>query len=266
LYLIKHGGGTIQKIKETGTAQPKAFMLNKFTNNICEGTPLQLQALFHPDLSYQWRKDAQDIPNAIGANYNAFEAGNYDLIVRDTTNQSAIPDTSTTISINIILAKIDVLLQDSYTVDIGDGVFSIDANIPLVDATYSGTGVTPDGFFTPAVAGEGIYEIVLTITTNDCPQRDTAIVTVTNLMVGIENIALQPEIKLFPNPAKDNLAMQSNMLVKSITVYDMLGKVVLHEKVNAFTHKIGLNNMLQGMYFVKAESVTTSTIQKVIIE
>jgi hypothetical protein len=96
-------------------------------------------------------------------------------------------------------------------------------------------------------------------------QRDTATVIVTDL-VSVENITLQPEIKLFPNPAKDNLTIQSNVFIKGITVYDMLGKIVLHNKVNSFTQNIGLNNMQQGMYFVKVESATTSTTQKVIIE
>jgi glucose/arabinose dehydrogenase len=263
MYLVKHSGGTIQKIKETGTAQPKAYILNKFINTICEGTPLELQALFHPDLTYQWRKDGQDIPNAFSATYNATEAGDYDVIVRDTVNIAALPDTSTSISLSVISASISALMINNYTVDITDNPFGILTTIG--GGTFSGIGVDASGLFTPSVAGEGTFEIVYTITSNGCPQRDTATVIVTDL-VSVKNITLQPEIKIFPNPAKDNLTIQSTMLIKGITVYDMLGKIVLHENVNAFTQNIGLNNMQQGMYFVKVESATTSAIQKVIIE
>lgn len=263
LYLVKHSSGIIQKLKETGTAQPKAYIMNKLTNTICEGIPLELQALYHPDLTYQWRKDGQDILNATSAKFNATEAGSYDVIVRDTINIAALPDTSTAIELTIVSASITALLINNYTVDVSDDEFGILTTI--AGGTFSGTGVDANGVFNPSLAGEGTFEIVYTITENGCPQSDTATITVTNIL-GLNAIAIQPEIKIFPNPNQGNFNIQCNQLIRSVSVYDAVGKEVLNTTVNNFATTIQLNNIQKGVYFLKTETNNFSKIQKIIVD
>lgn len=263
LYLVKHSSGTIQKLKETGTAQPKAYLLNNFNNSICEGNPLELEALFHPDLTYQWRKNGQDIQNATSAKFNATEAGEYDVVVKDTVNTATLPDTSAIISIDVIPASISALQINNYTVDVADAEFGILTTI--AGGVFSGTGVDANGLFNPSLAGEGTFEIVYTITTNGCPQSDTATITVTNI-TSLSSVAVQPEIKVYPNPNKGNFTIQCGQPIKYVSVYDVVGKEIYYSAINNFSTNIQLNNIQKGVYFLKTDTPNSSKIQKIIVD
>ncbi len=263
LYLVKHSSGTIQKLKETGTTQPKAYIMNKLTNIVCEGNSLELEALYHPDLTYQWRKDGLDIQNATSAKFNATEAGDYDVVVRDTVNTATLPDTSAGISVDIIPAGISALQINNYTVDVNDAAFGILTTI--AGGVFSGTGVDANGVFTPSLAGEGTFEIVYTITTNGCPQNDTATITVTNI-VGINSVAVQPEIIIFPNPNKGSFNVKCSYEIQNIAVYDVVGKEVYTAVVNNFSANIQLKNIQKGVYFLKTEALNFSKIQKILVD
>lgn len=66
---------------------------------------------------------------------------------------------------------------------------------------------------------------------------------------GIDDILYTAEIKVFPNPTKDFLTIQTqNLDIKQITVYNNLGQVVLKHSLNGKV--INLEKLNTGTYLV----------------
>ncbi len=91
---------------------------------------------------------------------------------------------------------------------------------------------------------------------------------------GIENVSLDNEMKLFPNPSKGSSTLnyyvnsESNVI---INIIDLNGKIV-SEQVNekqsegSYSKKLDLNQLNSGTYFIKIKSDNKVTTKKLIIE
>ncbi|MES2485232.1 MAG: T9SS type A sorting domain-containing protein [Bacteroidota bacterium] len=72
---------------------------------------------------------------------------------------------------------------------------------------------------------------------------------------------------VYPNPATDFINIQSeNGLTDSVnvTIVNMLGEVVVQNKVNAVSGSIDLSTLAAGIYMVKTESGDISSVTKII--
>jgi glucose/arabinose dehydrogenase len=264
MYLVRHAGGNIQKLVETGSTQPKAYLLNSQNSyTICEDESLMLEALFHPDLTYKWRKDGQEILGADAHTYLVTESGNYSVLVADPTIINSFADSTTEILVTIIESSTALLAQNNYTADIEDDAFSIDTIVS--GGVFSGNGVDVNGVFDPSLVTPGTYEIIYTVTTNGCPQRDTAFVEVTTT-VGIIQKNKTNTVSIYPNPSNGSMSINSSLIIKTISITDIMGKEVHTSNPNSFNKKLTLNNISKGMYFVKIETQSGSNINRIIIE
>jgi glucose/arabinose dehydrogenase len=264
MYLVRHAGGNIQKLVETGSTQPKAYLLNSQNSyTVCEDESLMLEALFHPDLTYKWRKDGQEILGADAHTYLVTESGNYSVLVTDPTISNSFADSTTEISVTIIESSTALLAQNNYTADIEDDAFSIDTIVS--GGVFSGNGVDANGIFDPSLVTPGTYEIIYTVTTNGCPQRDTAFVEVTTT-VGIIQKNKTNTISIYPNPSNGSMSINSSLIIKTISITDIMGKEVHTSNPNSFNKKLTLNNISKGMYFVKIETQSGNNINRIIIE
>jgi glucose/arabinose dehydrogenase len=264
LYIIKHGGGTVQKIVEIGTKQPHAHLtntLNAYT--LCEGNSIVLEALFHPDLNYQWRNNGQDIPGAQSHIYDANETGNYSVYITDPTVVGSVPDSSSEISVTIIPAAISALTPTNYTADVDDAAFQITTTVQ--GGTFSGQGVDANGLFTPSQAGVGTHEIIYTVDTIGCQQRDTAYVEVTQT-VGMASISDNHEVSIFPNPSRGQFHITASIAIQKIVITDIMGKQIYIAEPNNHTVLLSLENEAKGIYFVKINSKSGSALRRIIIE
>ena len=264
MYLVRHAGGNIQKLVETGSTQPKAYLLNSQNSyTVCEDESLMLEALFHPDLTYKWRKDGQEILGADAHTYLVTESGNYSVLVTDPTISNSFADSTTEILVTIIESSTALLAQNNYTADIEDDAFSIDTVVS--GGVFSGNGVDANGIFDPSLVTPGTYEIIYTVTTNGCPQRDTAFVEVTTT-VGIIQKNKTNTISIYPNPSNGSMSINSSLIIKTISITDIMGKEVHTSNPNSFNKKLTLNNISKGMYFVKIETQSGNNINRIIIE
>ncbi len=87
LYLANKNAGEIYKLTETGDCKPVAKILAADTTLVLEpGNSISIEALFHPDLQYEWRKN--DEPVALGNQYELeiTEEGIYTVHVTNTEN------------------------------------------------------------------------------------------------------------------------------------------------------------------------------------
>jgi hypothetical protein len=130
---------------------------------------------------------------------------------------------------------------------------------------YFGTGVTGSSFY-PDSAGQG--EHIVSYTYTDSVQCSaTAMDSIyVNICLGIEELALENDIILSPNPATDRITIQSQLFDNNhpvIKLYDMSGRLLSipyyidGEKITADIHTISA-----GVYLLKISIVGMNEVTK----
>ncbi|MDR2834824.1 MAG: T9SS type A sorting domain-containing protein [Bacteroidales bacterium] len=79
-------------------------------------------------------------------------------------------------------------------------------------------------------------------------------------------IALMEENKLivYPNPTDNAITIESNENIKEISVFDIMGRMLLQSKQNSQTATVSLSNCKAGEYFLQIVSEKGVNISKVI--
>lgn len=78
---------------------------------------------------------------------------------------------------------------------------------------------------------------------------------------------LKSEIKIYPNPAKDFIQIQSNngTMIEFITLLDLSGKVIFEKEINDL--QISIQTVgFKGLYFVKIQTNKGLLVEKILIE
>src|SRR5690606_22199437 len=78
------------------------------------------------------------------------------------------------------------------------------------------------------------------------------------------NDNLFTDFAVYPNPVKDVLNIQSKTAVDNVTVYDVLGKVVLTAQPDAISPKIDMSGLSSGAYLVNVTIGNASKTVKVL--
>ncbi|OIQ23066.1 T9SS type A sorting domain-containing protein [Lacinutrix sp. MedPE-SW] len=76
---------------------------------------------------------------------------------------------------------------------------------------------------------------------------------------------------LYPNPAKDEVIIKSNIALRgntSVTIIDVQGKIVNSKilNVNSLETQLNISNLESGLYFIKLKNGKTETIKKLIVK
>ena len=78
-----------------------------------------------------------------------------------------------------------------------------------------------------------------------------------------KDLDLNTSLKLYPNPATDEIHISSKRALRSLALYDMFGKLIL-EKEND-TKNIDVSRLNSGVYFLEVYSNTEKAVRKIII-
>ncbi len=75
-----------------------------------------------------------------------------------------------------------------------------------------------------------------------------------NVTLGVDIEKLQNDITIYPNPVQSSLSIANNsyVMIKKITIYDVLGRIVMEE--NNPTSKISLNKLNFGIFLIKIDT------------
>ncbi|MBT8244582.1 MAG: T9SS type A sorting domain-containing protein [Winogradskyella sp.] len=74
----------------------------------------------------------------------------------------------------------------------------------------------------------------------------------------------QPEVKIFPNPARGNeITIASNSAV-SVEIYDILGKKVKQQNITANQKKVNISTLKKGVYLLRLKSDSGTLTKKLI--
>jgi extracellular elastinolytic metalloproteinase len=116
----------------------------------------------------------------------------------------------------------------------------------------------------------GVGPTVITITAEDDSGNTvscTFTVTV-NLVLGLDDNALSTQIVLFPNPTQGLLTLvnNSNEVLTGITITDVNGRTIQTiDLKNAGTHtNFSIEPLAQGMYFVRIDTESSTTIKQIV--
>ena len=72
-------------------------------------------------------------------------------------------------------------------------------------------------------------------------------------------------IKLFPNPTKDKLSINSEYIISNIEIFDIYGRKVFETKET--NTEIDVSNLNKGIYFMRiTDSSDKTTIKKFVVQ
>lgn len=123
----------------------------------------------------------------------------------------------------------------------------------LWTAVSSGTIIGANNTMSVTVVGFGEYVLTITNNSTQCYREDT--VKVYSCPGIRKNIIPNVNITIFPNPSSGNLVVTLEELLKEtrLNVFDLQGKLIYSESLNAKTNRINLN-LEKGFYTAKISS------------
>ena len=87
--------------------------------------------------------------------------------------------------------------------------------------------------------------------------------------LGVDQYALENLINVYPNPSKTGVFELSLLNLNQnyeITVFNVLGKIILEKEINETDSKVDLKNYNKGIYFLRIQTTNQSIIKKLIHE
>ncbi len=102
------------------------------------------------------------------------------------------------------------------------------------------------------------------------PQNDYILAEVEHQAVGISSYAIQPELSLVPNPAKNQCSIRYNGpdAQLKLEIADMQGRCIYREDFtsNKFETTVDLTGLNKGVYFVRISGANGVKIEKLILQ
>ncbi|MCX7728664.1 MAG: S8 family peptidase, partial [Bacteroidia bacterium] len=69
----------------------------------------------------------------------------------------------------------------------------------------------------------------------------------------INNLEVSQSVKIFPNPTSNNIYLKTYQVMNKITMFDVLGHVLLIKNVKDVSEMIDLSDIKNGIYFITIE-------------
>ena len=96
----------------------------------------------------------------------------------------------------------------------------------------------------------GDYPVVLTVTDGSGNSSSTTITVTIIDTLSLEEVEISANnIKLYPVPTGNHLNISTKLIIKTLTIYDLNGKLLI--TVEAPKSKVDLSNLSAGPYFLK---------------
>lgn len=223
-------------------------------NGDCNGSATVQGLGADPPYTYVWPASAN---NQTSATATGLCAGTYLVTITDN-------DTNT--------HELEVVLTNPTDVQITGSVqgvnFQNDGAIDITPSggsggyTYAWTG--PDGYTATSQDISGLAEGDYTVVVTDAHGCDTSRLF-SVIATGI-NTLNEAKFSMYPNPANNLLVLESEALMNSIKISDLLGNVVLHKKVSAQKIELETSAFSSGIYMVEVVGDKGTQLKKLTIQ
>lgn len=120
-----------------------------------------------------------------------------------------------------------------------------------------GTYTLPGG---EIVNTAGIYIDTLQ-SINGC---DSVIITNLSIRTDVIDYNKINTISIFPNPAKEYIVINTNLNEYNISIINITGKILIYKDLNNSSIKLNVNDLKEGVYFIRVNYESGSKIFKFI--
>ncbi len=234
------------------------------SNNVVQ--PLQLDSQLSGNYSYQWQLNGAPIPNAYASTYlvnTALPGGGdsvFQVLVQDL-------DTSCTSSDSIIVSQ-----SSGVPSPLGATSQTFNPGQTLAYLTVSGSNIQWYALATNknvTSAPLSLSTVLVDGTTYYATQTVGGVESVARLPVTVHTALGLPSNELLslqyaPNPVKDVMKLDSNTILKSIAVYNLLGQKLYEQYFNDAHVLIDLSNLQLGNYLLKVQGETAQKVIKIV--
>lgn len=128
--------------------------------------------------------------------------------------------------------------------------------IPVTGTTYTLTGLTPDTD----------YDVYVQADCGDGNTSDWLPYGFTTTATSINDLNLNQQVQLFPNPANEFLQIESSILFDYVEVYNYLGQTMIEGQPGDSNFVIEVKNYAPGVYFVKLIGDEGTVVKKFVKE
>ncbi len=248
------------------------------TNSLCNGQVTFTTPNPQPGNVIDYKPLAGSVNYAFAANVgtltqNNLCAGNYILRVvelDDPGNEVTCADTliftvgGTAVQNCTLSTSYEVIATEgcdsvAYTVTGGTAPYQLSVSFPGSQEFISNHPASPFGRpdYCPAT-----YRAIIT-DANGC--KDTISVDINaDLPVSIKDISAEIGLSVYPNPAKTQLNVSANVVIESILITDIVGRVVMMELVTNQSKVIALENFSNGMFTIQIKTSEGICVKKFI--
>ena len=117
------------------------------------------------------------------------------------------------------------------------------------------------------VEGDETFTIRIFGPTNNATlDIDTVAVTILdNDEIGIESLP-QQAVRMYPNPAREQVRIESGQLIESITLTNLMGQQLRHTQPNAKQSSLNLRDLPAGMYSLRVQTAQGSWSDQLMIQ
>jgi hypothetical protein len=155
------------------------------------------------------------------------------------------------------LVIVGTAVTPSFVVD-AVGLYTIHTLVALTDAAFSTEPNYVD--LSALLAGTTGADVLGLIEAGLCASLDPAgaPITVEAEPLSIDDAENQAAFSYYPNPVNNTLTLNAQNTIEKVTMYNMLGQVVLRANPKALNSELNMSSLHTGTYFVKVtiENVT----------
>ena len=255
---VRNSDGTCAQIGETVILIEPAPVTIEFNDvAFCEGECIVL-TVNDPQLTYEWST------GQIGFDITICEPGDYCVTV---TNDFGCSSSSCFTATEIATPSVNTFITNASASDQADGSISVSPADGVSIYSYqwsdlSGNNLGQTADLTDLAAGDYTLEVA---DMNGCYFSDTLTVDV---MVGINQRALEADITISPNPASSELYIDienANFQKAVLEVINLQGQLMKRIQTNDSKTRFDVTTYPAGLYFVKIEIEGKVVVQKVVI-
>lgn len=234
-----------------------------------------------------WKKVIEDTSLVLHSNDNSHPNINgsylaacvfYATLWKEKTSGLSYSSTLSSAAASYFQQVADSVVFHSYSnwntnVDYPNADFSYSINNQTVQFTNQSTGLTPlaycwnfgDNDTSTAInpmhtysTGQS-YNVELIV--KYCSRTDTLIKQITILPTDVSVYSYENRVKIYPNPFKNKVIVQSPFIISNIQIINVVGKQVYTEETNKKSTQIDLAGFNKGVYYIKITLSNNTVLQ-----
>lgn len=215
-------------------ATPTVTIVPITATSVCQGDTVKLYAhSTNSNVSYKWLVGTTTIPSAINPNFSTVASGAYSVIV---TNGNNCSDTAAVTNVTVNPAPTPVVAQHNSTLSTG--------TYNTYQWYYNNTPISGARSATYNATQLGNYSVYVT-DNNGCVGM-SPVLDVTSLTTGVNNVAHNDDIKLYPNPTTSIVHIIAPIQVNA-RISGIDGKLLIQAQ---HVNEIDLSQLANGVYTI----------------